>query len=505
MNYLEKIREAFGCADIDVDERVKNVNIHLSVAPSSLPNEAGLRGLISLFPEQDSVRAFLNDDSGSVYTITSNAPFDEETYVAFKSSLFADVPVSITFEITKGFKDGYLSVYCFEKFVNDILSLSICDVLTAFADLYEEQQHIYFKVYDREIFFKTGTMVFDSGTHSIKWTVLDRKNRLDKCREISCFYNQSQYPLLPDDFAVDVGSKKCKLNDLFSNICTNLSLAYLATTSSISENELRIQITGQRILDDVIPLRLQESNEEMYKIYSWVFVDGNPIDKILLARNTVSTHCRFTKITRLDGKTLASIQANYNLYLKKDVEQYIALTNVVAEHIQTSVNNIAECIDKLQNGIKGNLIAVLGFLLSTVLTSGISGRTLDDIFTKDIIAIMYFVLLGSLIYCAVTVSEIIAKQKRILRQYDEILKHYEKILSKEDICEIAGNGETINKAKSELKWEIIMWATVWIVFILIAFMAIDGLENGMHFFDYLLCFVRRVFLSIMRRVWNLIR
>ena len=39
---------------------------------------------------------------------------------------------------------------------------------------------------------------------------------------------------------------------------------------------------------------------------------------------------------------------------------------------------------------------------------------LDDIFTKDIIAIMYFVLLGSLIYCAVTVSEIIAKQKRIL-------------------------------------------------------------------------------------------
>ena len=72
---------------------------------------------------------------------------------------------------------------------------------------------------------------------------------------------------------------KCKLNDLFSNICTNLSLAYLATTSSISENELRIQITGQRILDDVIPLRLQESNEEMYKIYSWVFVDGNPIDK----------------------------------------------------------------------------------------------------------------------------------------------------------------------------------------------------------------------------------
>lgn len=154
MNYLEKIREAFGCADIDVDERVKNVNIHLSVAPSSLPNEAGLRGLISLFPEQDSVRAFLNDDSGSVYTITSNAPFDEETYVAFKSSLFADVPVSITFEITKGFKDGYLSVYCFEKFVNDILSLSICDVLTAFADLYEEQQHIYFKVYDREYFSK---------------------------------------------------------------------------------------------------------------------------------------------------------------------------------------------------------------------------------------------------------------------------------------------------------------------------------------------------------------
>lgn len=491
MNYLEDICTVFGGADIDVDERIKNVNIHLLVAPSNLPNDANLLRLISSFPPQDNVTAFLEDDSDGNYTITSNTPFDKESYVTFRNSLLDDVPVSITFEITKGFKDEYLSVYCFEKFVNDILNLPICDMLAAFADLYEEQQHIYFKVYDREIFFKTGTMVFDSGTHSIKWTVRDRKSRLDKCREISCFYNQSQYPLLPDDFAVDVGSEKCKLNDLFSNICTILSLAYLATTSSITENELRIQITGQRILDDVIPLQLQESNEEMYKIYSWVFVDGNPIDKMLLARNTISTHCRFTKITRLDGKTLASIQANYNLYLKKNVEQYIELTNVVAEHIQTSVNNMAECIDKLQNGIKGNLIAVLGFLLSTVLTSGISGRSLDDIFTKDIITIMYFVLLGSLIYCGVTVSEIVARQKRVLSQYDEILKHYEKVLSKEDICEIAGNGETINKAKSKLKWEVATWAAVWIIFILIAFMTIDGLEKGMHFFSYLLCFVRR--------------
>ena len=193
----------------------------------------------------------------------------------------------------------------------------------------------------------------------------------------------------------------------------------------------------------------------------------------------------------IDGKTLASIRANYNLYLKKNVEQYIELTNVVAEHIQTSVNNMAECIDKLQNGIKGNLIAVLGFLLSAVLTSGISGRSLDDIFTKDIITIMYFVLWGSLIYCGVTVSEIVARQKRVLSQYDEILKHYEKVLSKEDICEIAGNGETINKAKSKLKWEVATWAAVWIIFILIAFMTIDGLEKGMHFFSYLLCFVRR--------------
>lgn len=483
MNYLTCIQQTFHCSSMNIDERMKHVNIGLSVYPSDLPSYEDLCALISSFPSRDVLTFSMNDDAGSSIRITSNTGCTQDCYSGFQSGLYKDDPVHVSVEINKQVTQNRMSIYCYQKFCADLLSLSPSEVLLAFTGLYSEATNLYFEVFDEDFFFKTGTMVFSSANHSISWELSDRKSMLDDCRNVSCFYHQTIYPLLPEDFNIEVDFAGNPLSHLFSQMRTALSLAYLATTSSIVNDELRIQITGQRSIDYSTPLTKIKPNTELYKIYHWIFTDGNAVDKALLARNSISAHCKFTEISNLDGKTFASIQANYNLYLKDNVSKYIELTNAMAGFIQESTDNVSNCISELLGHLKSNLIAVVSFIFTATLANIVSDQPLDNIFTYDITIIMYLVFAGSLVYYVISILEVQYKKKRMCKQYDDIVAHYEKVLSKEEILQITDSGQPLIKAQDDLKRGMIRWSITWVLLILAAFTIIDFVGDGPHIIE----------------------
>lgn len=483
MNYLESVQQMFHCSSMDIAERMKYVNINFSVYTSDLPSYKDLYALISSFPSRDTLTVAMNDDAGSSLRIASNPACTQDRYTDFQANLYKDDPVYVTIEINKQVNENQMSIYCFQKFCADLLSLPHSDVLAAFTTLFSEATHLYFEVFDEDIFFKTGTMAVSSANHSIICGLPDRKIMLDKCRTASNFYHQTIYPLLPEDFNIEVDHAGNPLTQLFSQMSTALSLAYLATTSSIVNNELRIQITGQRSIDFLIPLAKVQSNAELYKIYHWIFTDGNAVDKALLARNSISAHCKFTEISNLDGKTFASIQANYNLYLKDNVSKYIELTNAMAGFIQDSTNNVSDCISELLSHLKSNLIAVVSFIFTATLANIVSDQPLDNIFTYDITIIMYFVFVGSLVYYVISILEVHNKKKRMCKQYNDIVDHYEKVLSKEEIQQITDNGQPLTKAQNALKSGMVGWSIAWVLLILASFTVIDFIGDGPHIIE----------------------
>ncbi len=493
MNYLESVQNVFHCSSVDLAERMKVVNIGFNVYPRDLPSYEDLHSLISSFPSRDAITVAMNDDGGNSLRITPNLKCTQECYINFQSNLYKDDLVYVTIEINKQIHENQMSVYCYQKFCGDLLSLSHVDVLTAFSALFSEAIHLYFEVFDEEIFFKTGTMAFSSANHSIIWGTPDRKIMLDRCRTASSFYNQTIYPLLPEDFNIEVDYACNPLTQLFSRLSTALSLAYLATSSAIVNNELRIQITGQRSIDFLSPLANIQSNAELYKIYHWIFTDGNAVDKALLARNSISAHCKFTEISNLDGKTFASIQANYNLYLKDNVSKYIELTNAMAGFIQESTNNVSDCITELLSHLKSNLIAVGSFVFTVYFANIVSDQPLDNIFTYDITLIMYFAFVGSLVYYVISVSEVYYKKKRMCKQYEDIVSHYEKVLSKEEILLITDSGKLLKKAQSDLKRGMIRWSILWVLFILVAFVVVDFVGEGPHIIKNMLSVLNKLF------------
>jgi len=103
---------------------------------------------------------------------------------------------------------------------------------------------------------------------------------------------------------------------MFDKITHILSLVYLSSSALLNQEVLELHITGQRTLEFQCKCAVITPNPELYKIYNWIYTVGNSTDKALIARNILSLHCRFSDIQKIDGKAFASIQSNYNLYLK---------------------------------------------------------------------------------------------------------------------------------------------------------------------------------------------
>lgn len=285
---------------------------------------------------------------------------------------------------------------------------------------------------------------------------------------------------MPEDFYAEVDFNGNPLSRLFKQISSALSLAYLSTNSSILCEELRIQITGQRNMDYSVQLSDITPNDELYRIYHWIFTDGNVVDKALLARNSISSHCKLTGISNLDGRTFASIQANYNLYLKDNVAKYIELTNAMAGFIQESTNNVSECISQLLGNLKSNILAVMSFVFTVVLANIVSGQPIENIFTFQIKIIMYIVFIGSLVYYFISVAEVIYKKRKMVKQYDDLIAHYEKVLPNEEIEQITGGGRARLDAESSLNHGMIVWSAIWIAMILATFIIVDYIGDTPH-------------------------
>lgn len=166
----------------------------------------------------------------------------------------------------------------------------------------------------------------------------------------------------------------------------------------MQEGQVKLQIVGQRSIDYAFKIDDVEGNRVLYKIYDWIYSGGSSIDKAIIARNIICLHCKYEPLLKVDTKILASIQSNYNLYLKDNVTQYLEMRNKVAEFISDIMSRTGEYATDLLDKFKTNIIAVFGFLFSVILANIVSDQPLDNIFTRDITIILELVLVGSVGY-----------------------------------------------------------------------------------------------------------
>lgn len=199
--------------------------------------------------------------------------------------------------------ENHFSIYSYDEFVKDILMLSIEQVMIAFSGLLSQvSTFLVFDVYSPMTMFATKTMFFVPYRSQITNSEFNRKQRMESCKEVSYFYNFDTYEVLPDDFKITINYESNPLTELFQKITMLLSISFIATSSSINGRQLKGIINGQRTMEYCCDINNIPDNKVLYRIYNWIYTDGSPIDKAIIARNVISLHCKHVSIIEIDDK-----------------------------------------------------------------------------------------------------------------------------------------------------------------------------------------------------------
>lgn len=403
----------------------------------------------------------------------------EDEYIQFLDSLDDDEIVDVNLTIDKKIVNGYLSIYCFEKFAEDINSLPIDKALNVFSGFMKEAGNVMvFELFDCRDIFYTKTMFFLAAGSRTLSSTFDRTKRLSECRENAYFYNQDNYELLPDDFKIEVGYEGNPLGELFLKLETILASCLLASNSFIQDGNLKLQIMGQRSVEYNDALENIQGNNNLYKIYDWMYSGGNIIDKAIIARNIICLHCKYEVLLNIGSEVMSSIQTNYNLYLKDNVTQYLELKNKVAEFISDIVSRTGEYATEMLDKFKANLLAIFGFLFSVILANIVSDQPLDNIFTRDITIISEIVLGASFVYLFISYLQSKCELQKVYDSYDKLKDSYREVLTEEDIRECFQNDTIKTEMEEEINKSIRRYLVAWGVFLVILLIAVEYMSNA---------------------------
>lgn len=476
MNYIAEIKTVFSQSTINISERVKCVDISFEIA--SLPPYESLCRLVKLFPSRDMIRISVSDDSDEKIVFGNRFTTDTTQYESFASEVELSESLFTNISIEKEIFNNKFSIYCFDEFSKDICSLGLYEIMSVFSNLLDGLEYLNFVVFDQTINFLTKTMCFSSEEIDAFSNNFSRTKRYDDCQDVTRFSSLKKLYVIPDDFKIIINNSNNPFADNFNRLSALLSLIFISNSATLTNDIISTQITGQRSISCDIDINTIKSNDELYKIYDWIFNEGNATDKAIIARNVLSLHCRHINLTQIDGLAFASIQSNYNLYLRQNVEHYLELKNKVAEYICEIVAKTGEYATTISDKFKQNLIALVGFILTTILANIVSANPLNNIFTKDITYLVYAILLGSVVFWIISIVETDYNTRKIKEAYDLLKENYKTVLSQDDMEEIFKKDKLFINAEAEIKKKKMLFSFLWVLVILLSFIVVETLSDA---------------------------
>lgn len=473
---IERIKEKLNTSSlVKYSEEVRIVDFIIEIADSTYVTKEIIRELLDIFPIRDDVEITVVNDAEDGIQILRNRNLDLCDWEIFNGD-----PLKMMWHINKNISEhNIVSIYCYDKFCDAIETKEIQDVMLIFSQLLMDKEFLCFEVQDSDIYFATKSVSF-IGRKDHDIMINDGRLELMKIvRDNANFRNGYTYSLVPGDFAFQISGPRNRLRDCFSKIETLLAICYIANDSEIVNSEkIEIKISGQRNISIDIKMQDIVQNREIVKIYNWIYEGGNATDKAIIARNIISLHCRYSSIINLDGKTFSSIQSNFNLYQKDNVDRYLNLKNDVGKSVTEIIEKTNELAFSIPNGMRKNILAVFSFMFTVILANIVSDAPLDNIFTRDITVIFEVIIFFSGIFLFFSVYETNYKIKQMKEGIYKLKNNYVDIFDEEELKAIINeesfNKDVITKIKKQRNFAI----TVWILLLIVLLVAIEMISNA---------------------------
>ena len=480
-------------SNLNISDRMKTYKAIYEFNAENAPNTDYFCDIINKIVNRDKIKITLTADDETPCIFKTKTDVIER-YEDFISEYTDDDVISVKIEIDKSVENNHFSIYEFDKFVDDILSLSINGIMHSFSELFKDvENRIIFDVFNNINMFATKTMSFIpyNQTNTIE-DYINRKQRIKDCKETSSFYNFNYYEVIPDDFKIIANYENNKLSEIFNKIMNILSIVFISSSSNIDENGVHCVISSQRLIERDFDFNSIQNNEELYKIYDWIYNEGNHTDKALLARNIIGLNCKYVSLTEIDDKVMASIKSNYELYLKENLKEYLELKNKIAEFISNTISRTGEYANSLFDKFKGNIMAIFVFIFSTIVANIVSSQPLDNIFNKEITLLLEFVLFISIVYSIICYIQFENEIKEVYDSYEQLKENYKDILIGNDLQEAFQNDSMIKNKKKDINKKTKVYLVIWICFIVVSFFLLEFFLSSQPSYKYILNFIKSI-------------
>jgi len=454
---------ASSCKDI-LPEFLCVYNIH----KSNIPSAQNLMDFMSSIRESDHIDiTMVSDYSGSFAT---SAGIWTESYAQFENDLDEDDDVTATIKITKKVSNGILSVYNLNAFSEFLCNLTLEQVLSDFTKLFNDAgEHISFQVMDVNGSLRTPTISFSDNKALWGWN-RNRTILLDCCNDACVFLDKNRVCLTPMDFKIESieGDGYENISTLFKKLERILSYVYCANTASIVDGNAVLQFDPSSKGYD-FKLEELEVNNVIPVIFHWVYGEGNCVDKASVARKIINLYCHSREdILQIDDKILNSIKSNYIIYQNDHADKYIEMKNKISQFIVESTDKIGELSHDVADCFRNNLIAVMVFLLTVILTDTIDVKQLFSKKVPDNVFNVFVLFTGATIaYFVITFFMSIKKWGWLKKSYFNIKKNYSEILDQKDLDEEFNHDAALNDARAQYIGSCIIVSVIWIAFIVL--------------------------------------
>jgi hypothetical protein len=451
------------------NETFTSVNLSCESNAISLPSKEGIAEFLNLVQSRDTFSIGISMDGGDSVNLSGREDSKVEQFLCELDGKIRvkdhDSVFSIYLSITKTKENDCLSIYLFNNFVNFLSNLKAEELFKAFNDFIVDEHSMGFEILDQtEISFYTSTFSFYSKERlHLKSDFNQRSAKINKLKESCHFENASLYNLLPEDFYFLKRSDSPELNAIFDKLTILFSIIYLFDITSIKANILTFKLYAYRVIYGEIDFNSASVSamDEYYRLYEWVYSQGNLSDKIGLARNILCLHFQNNKPLELVGSPLNSVKSSYEIYLKDNVKQYIEVKNKVSEFLYNISQRANSVVDSFTDSFKKGLMAVLTFYSSVIVVKAISSSKINTIFTNEVSYISYIFIAVSFAYLGLSVWEINRNKHRFTRSYNSLKERYTDLLIAMDIERIFQNDEEYKQELRYIEQKRNFYACLW--------------------------------------------
>jgi hypothetical protein len=475
----------------EIEETLESFRMHCALNESDSRRE--LNKLI------DELRSISTRDSfellveiyDDVYTLQGVTREEIEVLMSSLDAHDDDDPLDVELVITKNLVGSFLSVYVYDAFASFLINRHLSQILLAINAVFDGDLRFEVQGSFPES-FSSGISFLGVGGEAKELSVLSAKNRGSKISLLTDNVSSLAYGslLLPSDFVFDspVNNKENGLNERFNEIAAALSLKYLSNSFEVlQENNVSYRITGYRLISEesVSIKEINQSREFLYKIYDWVYCGGGGVDKLGLARNVISLSSDEKLI--VDKTAWEAIHANYQIYLKGNIQSYLDVKGKVGASVLEFSNSTYTIADELLLSFKNNIFAVFSFLMIAILTNGIKQASIGKMFSWDYFSIVFIISIVSLSWYKFVKKDVDERFKSAGKTVKETLvSNYSKIIRESEIISVFDDG---TKSSNEfLKERMVEYSKWWkgflFLFVILYFSATVLHQHVIPCFNY---------------------